>query len=117
MKEITAFKCETCGRIFEFKAEQHEEICKWEKEGHDVWVEHGKVKHCPHIPTELFGQHDYGDYEGTSNCKNGCGCWAGPSSSGGPVDPFGACPHNPINNNKDTDIHSEIARGAHGEAE
>lgn len=30
----------------------------------------------------------------TSDCRYGCGCWAGPSRSGGPegVDPFGECP-------------------------
>lgn len=39
------------------------------------------------------GGHVY-DEHGTSDCRNGCGCWAGPSRSGGPdgLDPFGACP-------------------------
>ena len=39
------------------------------------------------------GGHVY-DEQGTSDCANGCGCWAGPSRSGGPdgVDPLGACP-------------------------
>lgn len=33
----------------------------------------------------------------TSNCKHGCGCWAGPSRSGGPLglEPIGGrCPNN-----------------------
>jgi hypothetical protein len=40
------------------------------------------------------GGHIY-DEQGTSDCANGCGCWAGPSRSGGPegVDPLGACPN------------------------
>lgn len=40
------------------------------------------------------GGHVY-DEHGTSDCHNGCGCWAGPSRSGGPdgVDPLnGPCP-------------------------
>ncbi|OGI29470.1 MAG: hypothetical protein A2288_01810 [Candidatus Moranbacteria bacterium RIFOXYA12_FULL_44_15] len=50
---------------------------------------HEKKKH---------GGHDYGNREGTCDCKHGCGCWAGPSRSGGPVglDPFGKCPSNPV---------------------
>lgn len=34
------------------------------------------------------------DEHGTSDCANGCGCWAGPARSGGPdgIDPLGACP-------------------------
>ena len=33
----------------------------------------------------------------TSDCKYGCGCWMGQSSSGGPegIDPFGSCPKAP----------------------
>ena len=33
----------------------------------------------------------------TSDCEYGCGCWAGPSRSGGPdgVNPFGNCPKHP----------------------
>lgn len=43
---------------------------------------------------QRVGGHIY-DEHGTSDCANGCGCWAGPSRSGGPdgVDPFGACPN------------------------
>lgn len=42
------------------------------------------------------GGHRY-DTRGTSDCSFGCGCWAGPSRSGGPdgIDPFGNCPKNP----------------------
>ncbi len=31
----------------------------------------------------------------TSNCINNCGCYAGPSTSGGPkgIDPWGECPN------------------------
>lgn len=52
-----------------------------------------------HKKLEDYGPHDY-DSEGTSDCKHGCGCWAGPSMSGGPpgLDPLGQhCPNNPIN--------------------
>lgn len=44
-----------------------------------------------------YGGHDYGNSEGTSNCKFGCGCWMGPFRSDGPIglDPFGRCPNNP----------------------
>jgi hypothetical protein len=44
----------------------------------------GALGHNPDDPGECF----------TSDCRHGCGCWAGPSRSGGPegVDPFGECP-------------------------
>lgn len=46
------------------------------------------------IKLQLRVGHRYADYDGTSDCANGCGCWAGPFRSGGPagVDPLGACP-------------------------
>ena len=50
-----------------------------------------------HLEYEDFGSHKYADHEGTSDCAHGCGCWAGPFSSGGPagVDPLGGkCPGN-----------------------
>lgn len=49
-----------------------------------------------HGPKE-YGKHEYAEHDGTSDCKHGCGCWMGPSRSGGPVglDPFGKCPKNP----------------------
>ena len=46
-----------------------------------------------------YGAHEYpAAPHGTSDCKYGCGCWAGPSRSGGPpgIDPFGHCPGNPL---------------------
>lgn len=47
----------------------------------------GRPGHDPDNPGECF----------TSDCANGCGCWAGSSRSGGPagVDPFGECPNAP----------------------
>ncbi len=49
-----------------------------------------------HGPKE-YGPHEYADHGGTSDCKHGCGCWMGPTRSGGPtgLDPFGTCPGNP----------------------
>ena len=49
-----------------------------------------------HGPKE-YGGHQYADHNGTSDCKRGCGCWMGPTNSGGPtgLDPFGKCPKNP----------------------
>jgi len=43
-----------------------------------------------------YGPHEYEDRDGTSDCRHGCGCWMGPSRSGGPsgLDPGGACPKN-----------------------
>ena len=104
MKDPTAWECEFCGHVTprtEEGAKQHEEMCRWEKAGHDVWVENGKVCHAPKVPPELFGPHDYAD-DGTSDCGHGCGCWAGPCNSGGPVNPLGPCPRNPKANNSIT---------------
>lgn len=45
-----------------------------------------------------YGGHKYPDTDSTHDCEHGCGCCAGPSSSGGPIglDPIsGACPNNP----------------------
>jgi hypothetical protein len=44
-----------------------------------------------------YGRHKYADHDGTSDCEYGCGCWMGPTHSGGPtgLDTFGACPKNP----------------------
>jgi hypothetical protein len=41
------------------------------------------------------GGHIYAAGGYTSDCANGCGCWAGSSRSGGPdgIDPLGACPN------------------------
>lgn len=60
-------------------------------------------KESPYVPgtTGLlkmkFGGHSYAP-DGTSDCAHGCGCWCGPTRSGGPdgIDPMGTCPKNPI---------------------
>lgn len=69
----------------------------WQAQGHDVWHEYGGKKHAPKVDPNKFGGHDFGDDDGTSDCKYKCGCWMGPAMSGGPVNPFGACPNNPSN--------------------
>lgn len=50
--------------------------------------------------TRVYGGHNYGENpQGTVDCKFGCGCSCGPTSSGGPVglDPiYGECPNNPL---------------------
>lgn len=99
MKEIKSWECEFCGKVIQNKeaATQHEEMCRWIKAGHAVWIENEKVCHAPKIPEELFGPHSYEEYC-TSDCAHGCGCWMGDSRSGGPVDPFGPCPMNPMMN-------------------
>lgn len=98
MKKIEMYKCSICGETFEFVdgCAQHEEICWYKKAGHAVWIEDGDVKHSYRVPPELFGPHNYPYYGGTSDCSHGCGCWSGQSRSGGPVDPAGPCPKNPI---------------------
>ena len=52
-----------------------------------------------HRSLDDFGFHDYGEGEGTVDCKFGCGCWIGPTRGGGPVgldhSTFGHCPNNP----------------------
>ena len=97
MREITVYECEICGQYLKSKAamQQHEEACKWKREGHSVWYENGEVCHAEKIPETLFGPHGY-THDGTSDCSHGCGCWAGPTRSGGPVNPLGPCPLNPI---------------------
>ncbi|MFA6227215.1 MAG: hypothetical protein WC631_01940 [Candidatus Paceibacterota bacterium] len=49
-----------------------------------------------------YGPHKYADHGGTSDCEHKCGCWMGPSRSGGPVgiNPFGQCPGNPLDGQK-----------------
>ena len=65
-------------------------------ERHDYWYECG-TKHAKYVDPVHFGPHRYTSvcYDGTSDCFHGCGCWMGPYRSGGPVNPFGACPNNP----------------------
>lgn len=60
------------------------------------WVEDGERKSAPIVDPAKFGPHQYSDHDYTSDCLFGCGCWAGPVRSGGPVYPFGACPKNPL---------------------
>lgn len=52
-----------------------------------------------HDYSKKYGGHDYGDdpHHPAYNCKHGCGCCMGSSSSSGPLglDPFGTCPGNP----------------------
>lgn len=45
------------------------------------------------------GGHDYGEITHRKDCGFGCGAWMGSSRSGAPegIDPFGACPKNPVN--------------------
>lgn len=62
------------------------------KPGHSIWIEWGKWYTAPTVDSTKFGHHAYG--EGTGSCR--CGCHMGDSTSSGPVDPFGACPENPI---------------------
>lgn len=64
-------------------------------EGHDWWYENG-VKHAPKVAPLSHGSHHYPGDDGTSDCSHGCGCWMGPYRSGGPVNPGGRCPENPI---------------------
>lgn len=65
------------------------------------------------------GGHIY-DEHGTSDCANGCGCWAGPSRSGGPdgIDPLGACPKAADKNAEEARQHrcdgTNIAQAADG---
>lgn len=97
MRTVEVFECEICGKQLPVREgmEQHEEMCRWENAGHSVWIEDGEVKHSEPVPASLFGPHDYGDGDGTSDCEHGCGCWMGPFRSGGPVNPSGPCPNNP----------------------
>lgn len=68
------------------------------KPGFAWWIESGVYYQAPKVDPEKFGSHAYdgGGYErGIRDCP--CGCYMLSCSSGGPVDPFGACPENPIN--------------------
>ncbi len=99
--------CYNCGRKikkikskiineFELKMQKEkEEEEKLRKKGYDVWNEYNGRKVAKHVDSKKFGPHKYIDCDGTSDCEYKCGCWMGPSRSGGPVDPFGACPKNP----------------------
>jgi len=57
MKEVKAWACEFCGKITVLSkegAEQHEEMCRWKKIGHDVWVENGNVCHARRFRLNCF---------------------------------------------------------------
>lgn len=64
------------------------------KRGWSLWIENGVWFTSPKVSPRSFGKHDYnGGYrKGIRDCR--CGCFMLSSSSGGPVDPFGACPKN-----------------------
>lgn len=95
MKIVTAYACEACGTVIASKegCVQHEEMCRWEKLGHAVWIEDEVVKHASKVPEELYGPHCY-TADGSSECTYGCGCWMREARSGGPVHPGGPCPMN-----------------------
>lgn len=62
------------------------------EKGFSVWCEDGIWHTAPIVDPDHFGPHRY-DITAGGDCS--CGCWMALSSSGGPVDPFGACPDNP----------------------
>jgi|CXWL01.1.fsa_nt_gi hypothetical protein len=67
------------------------------KRGYDIWIEDGTWYTARKISTKNFGGHSYdngGFKRGERFCT--CGCFMGGWSSDGPVNPFGACPLNPI---------------------
>lgn len=64
-------------------------------EGYSLWVEDGEWFTAPTVDPAKYGRHDYD--EGRHHNKCVCGCFMGSSNSSGPVDPFGACPMNPHN--------------------
>lgn len=64
--------------------------------GMSVWIENGEWFTASTVDPKTHGTHAYdeGGYEkGIHDCT--CGCYMMSSSSGGPVDPAGACPDNP----------------------
>ena len=114
MRQVVRYTCEECNTEHwsPDEAESCEVNCResrikretrileekrWHGLGHDLWYENG-MRHAPRVDPMEFGSHDYENFDGTSNCKHGCGCWMGSSRSGGPVNPFGACPANPVTN-------------------
>jgi hypothetical protein len=64
--------------------------------GWSIWVESGEWFTAPTVDPQQFGAHAYAGeaFAKVRDCP--CGCWMLASSSGGPVDPFGACPLNPM---------------------
>jgi hypothetical protein len=94
--------CPNCKGMADKATLMHKDgICRVcaEMLGHTCWVEDGRWYHSPKLDPKKYGPHDYGAEDSTQDCTHGCGCWAGPSRSGGPVDPFGLCPSNPKESN------------------
>lgn len=113
MRRVIRWVCDVCQRehpnvaLAAYCEEQDLKIAKaretaiaeekhWQSQGHAVWHERGGMCHAPEVDDKLFSTHDYGVGDGTSDCAYKCGCWMGPCASGGPVDPFGPCPKNPV---------------------
>lgn len=71
------------------------------EEGFSLWIEEGQWFTAPTVDASKFGEHDFERTEEflgrkwrVEDCK--CGCSMRSDRSWGPVDPFGACPLNPI---------------------
>lgn len=63
--------------------------------GYAIWIEWGKWYTARKVNPKKFGPHRYDGWDRhTGNCS--CGCYMGRHDSSGPVDPFGACPNNPL---------------------
>ena len=59
MKRVDAWECEICGHVTprtEEGARQHEEICRWTKAGHAVWVTSGVIHHAPRSRQRCLGR-------------------------------------------------------------
>ncbi len=65
-----------------------------EAKGFAWWIENGVILMGPKVDRDKFGPHSYPN-KGIGKCSHGCGCRMSASSSSGTVDPFGACPNNP----------------------
>lgn len=83
-------RCPDCDREPDAGVQDWHTICT--KKPHIRPADTGK----PELDPEKFGSHKYPQKDGTHDCMHGCGCWMGPYRSGGPVDPYGPCPENPI---------------------
>jgi len=51
-----------------------------------------------HKSYDDYGPHKYPDHDGRCDCEYGCGCWTSDAMSKSPVgiSPFGHCPNNPL---------------------
>ena len=67
--------------------------------GFAVWCEYTTGwRTAPIVDPDKFGPHTFDGPLGViGTCS--CGAWMSSSYSGGPVDPFGACPNNPKHHN------------------